>query len=464
MDPSKSTLWNRPVRLKLNCYPPHEKQLQFINTTLGDGTNRDIRRTHLVCGRGWGKTTGAIMLVLEAMRRYPGISLLFLAPTHKTLERSFVAEWQRIVPNPLYKYLKSDKIIEFINGSKTYLSSCYIDNPSRGRDADRGVSVQGVVHDETAWGFNRDLYTNVSAAIRGSQFGRFYACLTTPVLNDYQDVATSDGHILMHGPSWDNPYLPDGWAEELSKEMSPQQYKREIDGQWVPLEGRIWDTWSDEPWPRGNRHHCEYNPHLPWYLFLDLGVGNAAYLVVQRVDASKSGLQLFPGSVWVVVAQLMPDHDGSASRAFQRLGDLYGRPCCIVGGADMNTRSVSAGDTAMYFARQVWGEDVMVKIADGWIADKQVQYNRTTYLIRDAVGARRFCVSKDIQSLDSHSTRKRGILDVMAQDTWPDNVKRRRVEFFPKEGVLEHCRDALLYGAVCEMAPPTFQRTSRRPG
>ena len=85
--------------------------------------------------------------------------------------------------------------------------------------------------------------------------------------------------------------------------------------------------------------------------------------------------------------------------------------------------------------------------------DKRRQYNRLSWLICDSTGARRFCVSK---SLKQHNPQtKRGILKVMQQDVWPDDLKRKRGDFLPKDKRLEHMRDALLYWAIWA-SPPRF--------
>ena len=45
----------------------------------------------------------------------------------------------------------------------------------------------------------------------------------------------------------------------------------------------------------------------------------------------------------------------------------------------------------------------------------------------------------------------------MAQDEWDDETGQN-ANYLPKEGRLEHVRDALLYGTVGAMSPPSYAK------
>jgi hypothetical protein len=397
-----------------------------------------------------------VLLALRTCIDEPGTRGVVLSPTYRTLKDVFIQTWCDTVPPELYSIKWGDMTIELVNGSKILLRSRHVDNPNRGKDANRGLDVNWVIDDEAARGYDAEQYSNMLACIRRPGNLRFYACTTTPLLNEYHDLATSDGHTVVYSSSRDNPHLPEGWVDDLASQMSPQQAEREIDGRWVALEGLVWGTWDDSIWPEGNIHEHTFSAKLPWYLFLDLGVGNGAYVAAQRVDATHRGRRLFDGGVWVVVAELTPLHDGSASRAFQRLLDNFGRPSKVVAGSDINTRASTDGKTAMYFVRQAFGGAVPVVPVQGWIADKQIQYNRLLYMMAAATGERRLCVSKNLISLDGDAGR--GVMQLVKQDTWPERAGKARGVFLEKDGRLEHIRDALLYGAV-HVSPPRMTKS-----
>jgi hypothetical protein len=360
----------------------------------------------------------------------------------------------------MYSVKRSEMTITLVNGSRLLMRSRHVDNPSRGRDVARGLDVSFVIDDEAAEGFDLQAYTNISACCRRASKHRFYACCTTPRLNEYHDLATSSGHQVIYSSSRDNPHLPDGWVDELASQMSQKQAEREIDGRWVDLEGLVWDAWSMEKWPNGNIHPCRFDRSKPWYLFLDLGVGNGAYIVVQRHKAELYGNEIFRGNVWVAVAQVTPVHDGSASRAFQILYQNFGNPVHVVAGADVHTRANTDAKTVAYFAEQIFGAVPITPIT-GWLADKQIQYDRMSYLISSVTGERRFCASEHLVTLGCDERHMRGVLELMKQDTWPENAGKVRGVFLSKEGRLEHIRDALLYGAVGLMHPPNFGKTGQ---
>jgi hypothetical protein len=92
----------------------------------------------------------------------------------------------------------------------------------------------------------------------------------------------------------------------------------------------------------------------------------------------------------------------------------------------------------------------------GWIADKQIQYNRLLYMMAAATGERRLCVSKNLISLDGDAGR--GVMQLVKQDTWPERAGKARGVFLEKDGRLEHIRDALLYGAV-HVSPPRMTKS-----
>jgi hypothetical protein len=427
---------------------PHYPQQEFMSLSTTGG----MKFLHFVSGRGGGKTLIAVVKVLQVMLDEPGTRGLVLSPTYQQLRDVFLSCWQDIVPNELCHLRRAEMIIEVVNGSRAYLRSRHVNNPSRGRDATRGLDVSWVADDESADGFDKQLINNVLACCRRPGRHRFYASFTTPRLNAYHKFATNPSHKIVHSSTRNNPHVPQEWIDAVEAEMSPQQAKRELGGEWVALEGLVWDTWSNELWPRGNLHEHRYTPDLPWVLWLDLGVGNGAYLVVQPIMAEWCGRVLHRDPVWVVVAELMPTHDGSAARAFGKLKSQFGQPAMIVSGADINTRSNSDGTTPAYFAKQIFGGTPVYPIR-GWVADKQIQYDRTSALILDGSGNRRLCMSEGLIELERGADR--GMKQLVAQDSWPEGIGRTRPGFFAKEGRLEHVRDALLYGCT-HINEPTF--------
>lgn len=432
-----------------------QQQLLEIKT---DGPG--ITQASFISGRGGGKTAVAVMKVLRTCISDPDTVGLVLAPTVKMLERSFLREWKAMVPSALYKHKVQEQKVELINGACFYFSTRNIDNPSRGKDVTRGLTVDWVVDDESALGFDSETYSNTMACVRGHGKHHFYFCFTTPRINEFRDLVESeDYNHVVQSTSYNNPFNPDWFVENVRSAMSTQQAKREIDGQWVELEGLVWPDWSFSPWPNGNVHQHTFQPGRPWYLFLDLGSATAAYIVCQLVSAGALGQGLSNSDIWVATHELLPSTDGSAERAFRLLKERFGPPVMVVGGADLTTRASTDGKKATFFTRKIFGQGTVVKPIVGWMADKEIQHAQLSASIRDYNGYRRFCISKKFETIGYEKGRaKRGIKQLVEQDVWPDNAGRQRSLFLAKEGRLEHVRDALLYGAVGIIKPPRFTR------
>lgn len=451
------------ARLKLDCRRPHRRQQDFLDFLCTPSVDGEIRRCHFVAGRGAGKSLAAVLGVLMVCIDEPGTVGLVTAPTNRQLADGFMALWRERVPMDLWTYHSRqgtrEHFVQLVNGSMFFLRSRYVDNPSRGADAHRGMNVSWWLDDEGALGYNPRQMSNISACIRRPGEHVFHVDTTTPRLGLYHEWATTEGHTIIHARSADNPYLPKGWVDGQRKIMSAEQAARELDAEFVALDGRIWSGWKDEMWPNGNIWQGAYDKSKPFYLFFDIGVGNGAYAIVQTFDAQKSGLTVFPGRVWVVVAEYTPRSDGSVSRVCQRIKADYGMPSMVVCGADIKTRSQGDATTPEYFVRQIFGAVPLVDIS-GFEANKMVQYDRLSYLICSAMGERRFCAAS---GLVEHDTGSRGVLKMVEQDEWPDDGQRRGKVYLPKDGRLEHMRDALLYGAVGIMSPPELTATNRIP-
>ena len=417
-----------------------------------------VKRVNLVTGRGGGKSLGVAMLAAFVSFEDRGTVGLVTAPTTSMLRDVFLDAWRMVVPERMFTYVKTENTIHLINGSKILLRSRHADNPSRGRELARGLNINWCIDDEAALGFQTEQYLNVDACIRRPGNYRFHVTITTPRLgNDYYDFVTQDGHVLLEGFStMDNPWLPEKFGENLEGQMSKRQADREVYGKWTELEGFIWPDFKLEQWPEGNLHWHEHDHSEPYVLAFDPGVASSAWVIMQKVPAvDRYDRPAIPGEdhIWVATAEFTPKVDGSATSVLADIAEEYGIPERIIAGHDINTRADTNGRTIKYYIRQIFGAHPSITPITGDKMDKRRQYNRLSWLINDSTGARRFCVSKGLKQHNPQT--KRGILKVMQQDVWPDELKRKRGEFLPKDKRLEHMRDALLYWAIWA-SPPRF--------
>ncbi len=137
---------------------------------------------------------------------------------------------------------------------------------------------------------------------------------------------------------------------------------------------------------------------------------------------------------------------------FARIKKHYGNPAVVVAGADLESRDHGSGRPHSWYVNKHFGRIKRLSCT-GWRKDKEIQHATLSYLICDVKDRRRFFVSKGLKSYDDNH---RGVLEVMAEDTWPEEDKVSKFSDMLQHNALSHMRDALLYGAVCTMSPPSY--------
>jgi hypothetical protein len=457
----------RSVKLR-GIGPPHPKQQELIDYLFKPDPD-NVKQVDLCCGRGYGKSNIAIDIATRALSLSPNEIGLFLEPDWKRVNRVFLRKWRRIVPKELYTINHGEQCIKWINGSLLYYSPRNITGSyAQAEDAQLGIDTTFIIDDEAALRCSDIMYTNNLATIREPSNVRFYLTVSTPRVGAYKRLVTSPKHVLFRGHSDDNPYLPDGFVENLKANMSPEQARRELAGEFTSLRGRVWKTAKyqaydendpdtlDYSWPNGNRHDTftQFDPKRPWWLACDFGSATGAYVVIQQTEAAYKGRELFPGPVWVAVADLCPEDDASASRAFQRLKTEFGFPALITGGTDMDKTDDVQGKTIAAEARQIWSNVSIVAVSERTY-HKRSQFDSMNFLMYSATGHRRFAVARDFVSIDEHHRYKRGVREMIHEDEWPKREERRESDYLPKNKniLVQHTRDALLMWAVTVHSP-----------
>lgn len=438
---------------------PHPKAMEVIRYLFTPEPR--VKKCDLCCGLGFSKTQTCLDIAQMKLEQGPGERVLFLEPDMNRLNKCFVAPWRASVPPSLYKMNEGKREIQYYNGAILYFNHRDIrGNRALAADAGRGPNLTGIIDDESAISFHTEFMVNLLARLRAASPNLFILTATTPKVGPYGNWIKRVGHQLFRGRTIDNPYLkpsPEQYDAELRANMSELQARRELDGELVALEGRIWSGADlTKPYPEGtiNESHTEFIPGRDWWLFSDTGTATGAYVVVQIMDKPHSiGPYADNHPVWVAVADYCPNDDASASRAFQRLKTEFGTPVAVVGGMDLGKRQ-EVGSSIEDLVAEVWGPYVQViKMSERQYA-KQIQFDRLSYLLKSYHGDRHFTVAKNFKSLDPYS--KRGVLEALDEYQYRDIP--RDSEFLPKgaDQPLCHVSDALMMGAVGVMSPPEF--------
>lgn len=427
-------------------HKPYKEQQAFLTLDRRVQNGRKSRN-HWIGGRGSGKTLTCVLLALKAaLELCPGLPGMVTEPSGRKIRDIFLPLWQAVVPANLYTYYAGEQKIVLTNGSVIYLRSRHVDSPANAML--KGMNVAWDIDDEMAEKCVARIFDDIDAAIRVKSPYSFHDTASTPIMNDYHDIVFREGHTRLFTSSKCNPHLPENWVDDIAGYLSPQYKAREIDGQFVPLAGLMWPEWSNADWPKGNMHPHAHEHGKPYWLAFDIGVASSAWLIIQPIEHAL-----------VVTAEYMPMREGSIDTIASKIAHDYGAPSAVIVGADINTRASTDAETGAFIVRRIFG-GVPIHTVSGHHANKEIQHMQLSFGICSAKGQRRFCVSKQLRSVPPRKDHNRGILEVMTQDSWPDNSAHRNVWDAVKEHRLEHARDAAMYFATFAW-PPHFTRMNR---
>ena len=474
--------------LELNIQPLHRDQREFFRLVLDRLAARQrlsqagissevglIDRFYILAGRGWGKThTGIAIAYAAGMTLCPGQQIAVTYPRFEDAKFAGAEKIHEIFPEGSYDWNKGELTATLkYSDAKIRLHSR---NTAQSTKSTKGRSSTNalVIHDEAA--VDRDAVTchNFNATVRGKDpIGAIY--ITTPKvgwLKKEVDLfglgdCTHGWHFgsrltrdektgrqkrmnaaALYARTIDNPYGGEDLHLSMLAELDERMAAQELDGQWVVLSGRLWDNWVNRPWPTGNIHHHAYDPSKPWFLSADFGAAKSSWIAWQRV---RDGQDV----VHVAVAEWQIDNAGVKECLSQIHSDIGRAPGAAYVGHDLNTRAVVSTEyTPAYFMTQQWGHLPMHPLDDLGM-DKRVRYERMRALTCAADRRRRLAISAKLHTYDPSG---RGIRQVIEQDAWPE--KDKTSDYMPKDGILEHCRDALHHYVVA-VEPPRFYRDRR---
>jgi hypothetical protein len=437
------------VRVKLNALPLHPKQLELKNLAT-EKKPGEILVAHGVAGGGAGKTIAGIRWVLDSMLTYnAGMPHLWTAPTYPILMDSFFETWCEMVPYHLYKYVGgTKKTITLTNGSVLKLRT------RKDPESLRGPSVAGVVLDEIGVDRTRKAYDLCYGRIRDTaskKAGQLWLLtITTPKMGWHQQERARGDAPAVHWSLLDNPYADPRKVEQYKRVYSEEFYNQEVLGQDIAQEGRVWKSFSEEEWPKGNMHWAEWDPDRDWYLGMDLGQGIGHWQIVQYHDPINRHGDLEyrdnPHARLAVVVAEGLQHKEDIHPVLNLIAENYAadrRPIKVAAGADVKNLGPTGPDAAQIIRKRGWE----VWWPKGTLVSKGIQGNNFAGLICNTIGERRYCISQNIKR-HGPSNRQWGILNCMLTDEWPEpgsSDKYRKDKGVAGIGNCEDPRDSGFY-------------------
>jgi len=220
-------------------YEMEPKQRDFHKAVLEHDT------TGFASGRGGGKTyAGAMELIRHGLSLMPGATGIIGAPTYKDLRDPVQKTILEHLPSEaIVNFNKSDNVMELKNGTQWLFRSA--DNPAsyRGPNADYGWG------DELSYWPYEAIMTFL-ATLRGTgkvDRSQVRAWFTMTPKGDMRikQLFERDGATLIYGSSMDNTKLTDQFLAMLKSSYTGKFYEQEVLGQWVKMEGLVYDMIED---------------------------------------------------------------------------------------------------------------------------------------------------------------------------------------------------------------------------
>lgn len=430
--------------------PPRGKHLEIMQHLLApDPTPKPV---DVCCGLGFGKTLIAIQVAAITLNSSPGHRGLFLEPDWDRVKEIFLPAWEAHVPAHLYRHDKGRNRIVWHNGSYLlYRPRVITGSRARAQSKQRGIPYTFVIDDEAAIGFDRDQYINTFARIRLPANIRYYLTISTPMVGPYGAHIQRGGNKLFRGRTRDNHYLlaiDPTYEERLRAEMDPEQARRELDGELIALEGRVWKNFSFDTWPAGNMHDAKWDPSKPWVLGWDVGASLGHWQIWQYHEVED-----WERPVAVIVAEgmqqgQMQDVLAVLERDFVEPSNFH--PWKIGIGRDVSTAQL-VGDTAGLVLNQ-WGFKNW-RYPTGIYYDKFVQQQVLTSLILDGMGRRHLALSRHVKRYGP-TNQVWGLENMFQGDHYPDKGDGL-IKDKDRHGVsnYEDPRDSSMYLAVTMYKP-----------
>lgn len=360
-----------------------EPQRDFVLST--------ARHPGLAAGYGSGKSQAGVVRIILLALKYPGLSFAFVEPTFDLVRLIAWPRFEEILfaSGIKYRLNKSESVMYLENRSRIIFRSA--DNPERLV----GFEVADAVIDEA------DVISQVKAQeVWVKMIGRArqrkpdgapntVACVSTPEgfkwLYKTYVKEVRPGYELIRAATYSNPYLPDGYIDQLRATYPPQLIDAYLEGQFVNLaSGSVYPNFDR----RANHTDETIEQGEPLHIGVDFNVLNMSAVVnVIRNGEPRT------------LAEAMKIRDTPAMcRALrERFEGHHITVYPDAAGASTSTKNASESDHALL--RQA-GFTVQVNAANPRVRDR---INAVDAMTLNAEGVRRWRINTDLCPLTTEA-------------------------------------------------------------
>jgi PBSX family phage terminase large subunit len=180
------------------------------------------------------------------MANHPGTLGVVSTRTYPMLRDVVIRQFLEIVPDKILQYYnKTEAHVKLTNGAEALFRPLETANQI---DRLRGLTINWFWMDEAAYcpGY---AFKILCARLRQGK-DRAGAITTTPagfnwVHKKFADNPSEQYQAVMGVTSYDNPFLPDGYVEDLKREYSAEYLRQEVFGEFVKFQGLVYSEFKE---------------------------------------------------------------------------------------------------------------------------------------------------------------------------------------------------------------------------
>lgn len=235
------------------------------------------------CGRRTGKSTIALLKMIDLSSKKPNSRIWYVAPTYRQAKNIMWEMIKEYVPEAMISQRnESELVVKMANGSIIELKGA--DNP----DSLRGVKIDFIIFDEVAfivnWG---PVWSILRPTLMDSQAECWF--ISTPNgFNHFKSLADTcnkrpDWHYF-HYTVFDNPHIPRIEIEQSRSEMSEDSFAQEMLGDFRKMKGLVYKNFNRD------LHIKELKDFEPIYWIRGLDRGFTNPTAVCYIQVNKDGI------------------------------------------------------------------------------------------------------------------------------------------------------------------------------
>lgn len=400
-----------------------------------------------------GKTFSGAIEFLTLCCENPGTDKLILSPTYKTLHAVTLREFERVLeqfPGIVHDESKGEGWIELVNGGRIYYRSA--ENPK----SFEGLTISAFWLDEGRY-IKKEAWDVLMARLSAPKAKHLAGIVTTtPAMNWlYEEFCSGkEGRVVVHFRTDENHHLPPAYLDGLRQTYSPAKYKQYVEGQWVAIEGAVFEDYDegkhlDQLYTQADRGrkpvvHCGG----------DFGYHRPAALFYQRISRCK---QHNTTDCIHVLKEHLPDKCDTRQLALG-VADIYQSNGWEIGRFtwDPAGDAVGIGDgltcVEHFCDREIWRSRGLNVPQVRWPTGKAQKSIRkgievVRSLLLNAAGETRLYIDESLKG------SKRGLVKALQSTQYAESKPGRPAKDIP---IVDDCKDALdslRYPMVVEFPP-----------